>query len=858
MDRDPLPIDAALPELLAELRAAGAVVLRAPTGAGKTTRVPPAVVESGLAGDGLVIVLEPRRVAARAAARRMAIEHGSPLGDTFGYQVRFDRKAGTRTRVLVVTPGVLLRRLHDDPCLDGVTCVVFDEFHERGLESDLAFGMVRLIRESVRPDLKAVVMSATVDADPVSAYLGGCPVVASEGRAFPVEIAYRSRRADTPLIEAVGDAVREVLDEMTGDVLVFLPGLREIRQAAEVLAGVDAEVLPLHGELPPEQQDRALLKLARRKVVLATNVAETSVTVEGVTAVVDSGLARQMEFEPAVGMDRLRLVPISRASADQRAGRAGRTQPGVCVRLWDEASHRSRPEQTVPEIRRVDLCGAVLQLIALGESDAARFPWLDAPRPEAIAQSVQLLEQLGLMGGNAITDLGRAAAGLPVHPRLGRLLLEGRRLGCPDRAALAAALLSERDPVQRDFDSGPPVRTAPPTVSDVLDRVEAMEAFEATGRLDGPLGRLHRGGARAVLEVRDQLRRLVRPGPPSPFPPREGRVKAPPPPGEGLGWLGSDTALFRCVFAAYPDRLARRREPGSTRAVTVGGRGVKLAPTSGVTEPELFVCVDVDAGGADSFVRLASGVERDWLPVERITARIEVRFDEVTEKLAARKRTQFDDLVLDDTPAHIADEDEAARVLAVAAAERLEKVLPPPDSDAGRYRTRVRCLRTWLPELNLPAFDATDLREALESLARGRRSLAELRNGPWLDVMKGQLSYEQLRAVEIEAPERIEVPSGSHITIEYAEGRPPVLAARIQEMFGLAETPRLARGRVKVLLHLLAPNYRPQQVTDDLASFWKNGYPLVRKELRARYPKHSWPEDPMTAEAVRGVKRKQG
>ncbi|MFM8273412.1 MAG: helicase-related protein, partial [Gemmata sp.] len=448
MPRDPLPVDDALPKLLAALTATGAAVLRAPTGAGKTTRVPPALVESGAAGNGLVLVLEPRRVAARAAARRMALEHGSPLGDAFGYQVRFDKKAGSRTRVLVVTPGVLLRRLHDDPFLEGVAAVVFDEFHERGSEADVALGMVRLIRENVRPELKCVVMSATVDPGAVSAYFGGCPVVDSRGRTFPVEVRYRPRRNDTPVSRAVADAVRDALTEGTGDVLAFLPGLREVRQTADELEAAareqDVLVLPLHGDLPPEQQDRALQQLSRRKVVLATNVAETSVTVEGVTRVVDSGLARQMEFDPGIGMDRLRLVPISRASADQRAGRAGRTAPGVCIRLWDEPSHRGRPEQTVPEIRRVDLCGAVLQLAALGEPDARKFPWLDAPSEEAVAQALQLLGALDLFSGGALTPLGEAAAGLPVHPRLGRLLLESRRLGCAPRAALAAALLSER------------------------------------------------------------------------------------------------------------------------------------------------------------------------------------------------------------------------------------------------------------------------------------------------------------------------------------------------------------------------------------------------------------------------------
>ncbi|MBA4187051.1 MAG: ATP-dependent helicase HrpB [Planctomycetaceae bacterium] len=842
MPREPLPIDDALPELLAVLRTFGAAVLRAPTGAGKTTRVPPAIVESGRAGDGLVIMLEPRRVAARAAARRMALEHGSALGDVFGYQVRFERKAGPRTRVMVVTPGVLLRRLHDDPFLEGVACVVFDEFHERSLEADLALGLVRLIRENVRPELQAIVMSATVDPGPVSAYMGGCPVVDSLGRAFPVEVKYRPRRGDTPVSLAVADAVREVLAETTGDVLAFLPGLREIRQAAEELEHFAREggfeVLPLHGDLPPEQQDRALQKFGHRKIVLATNVAETSVTVDGVTAVVDSGLARQMEFSPSIGMDRLKLGPISRASADQRAGRAGRTQPGVCVRLWDEPSHRGRPEQTTPEIRRVDLCGAVLQLLALGESDVERFPWLDAPRSDSLAESLRLLDQLGTTSKGTLTDVGRAAAALPVHPRLARLLLEGQRLGCGPRAALAAALISERDPFFREFDSGPQIRTAPSTVSDVLDRVEALEAFEATGRLDGPLGRLHRGGARAVLDVRDQLAACG----------SAGRREAA---------SGTDHALLRCILAAYPDRLARRREPGSSKAVTVGGRGIRLAPSSGVTEPELFVCVDVDAGGTDSFVRLASGVEREWLPADRITTRSEVTFDDRSEKLVARKITRFEELVLDETPAHIGDEDEAARALADAAAERFEKCLPTPESDAGRFRTRVRCLRAWVPELNLPPFDAADLREALGFFCRGKRSLADVRHGPWLDFFRGQLTYDQLRTIDAEAPDRIEVPSGSHISIEYTEGRPPVLAARIQEMFGLTETPRIARGRVKVLLHLLAPNHRPQQVTDDLASFWANGYPIVRKELRARYPKHSWPEDPLTAEAVCGVRKRR-
>ena len=837
MSRPTLPIDAALPELLAALRSAGACVLRAPTGAGKTTRVPPALVESGLAGHGQVLLLEPRRVAARAAARRMAAEHGTPLGDVYGYHVRFDRKAGPRTRVLAVTPGMLLRRLHDDPYLESASAVVFDEFHERSLDTDLALGLCRLIRQTVRPELLLIVMSATVETGPVAAYLGDCPVVASEGRTFPVEIRYHPRRSETPWPAATAAAVRYALATTDGDVLAFLPGLREIRQTADELEAFAADagvsVLPLHGDLPPEQQDRALQKLDRRKVVLATNVAETSVTVDGVTAVVDTGLARQMEFDSSVGLDRLRLGPISRASADQRAGRAGRTRPGVCVRLWDEIGHRARPEQTEPEIRRVDLAGAVLTLLALGEADVARFPWLDPPRSEAVAQAFELLRKLGAVSDDGLTDIGVSLATLPVHPRLGRLLVEGQRLGVPDRAALAAALLSERDPFLREAD-GPPVRSAPPTMSDVLDRVEALEAFAASGRADG----LHRGGAYAVLQARDQLQSLA----------AALRAAAKP--------LDPDDALMLAVFAAFPDRLARRREKHDRRAKMVGGRGVRLGPASGVLEPELFVCVDVDAGGVDSLVRQASGVRREWLPADRLVTVVEVVFDPDAEKLIVRKQTRFADLVLDETPSHIADEDEAARVLSEAAANQLSTVLPAADSPVGQLLTRIRCLRTWVPELDLPAFTDTDLAEMLPELCRGQRSLAAVRAGPWLDAIRGHLTYDQWQAVERDAPERIEVPSGSRIALTYEGGRPPVLAARVQELFGLAETPRVGRGRVKVLLHLLAPNYRPQQVTDDLASFWANGYPLVRKELRARYPRHSWPEDPLTAEAIRGPKKR--
>ena len=841
MPRAPLPVDAVLPAMLAHLRAAGAVVLRSPTGAGKTTRVPPAILEAGLAVNGRVLLLEPRRVAARAAARRMAHEHGSPLGETFGYHVRFERQFNTRTRVLVVTPGMLLRQLHDDPFLESVACVVFDEFHERGLESDIALGMVKLLRQTVRSDLRVVVLSATIDPVPISQYLGDCPIVISDGRTFPVEVTYRPRRADVPATTAAADAVHELIDRITGGVLVFLPGLREIRQTASLLEPLERQgiaVLPLHGDLPPEQQDRALQSVNERKVVLATNVAETSVTVEGITAVVDTGTARQLEFDTNTGMDRLRLVPISRAAADQRTGRAGRTQAGVCVRLWDEAGHRSRPDQTEPEIRRIDLAGAVLQLHSFGETDLVAFPWFEPPRPQAIPQAEQLLEQLGAMIAGKLTPLGERLAKLPVHPRVGRLLIEGARLGIPERAALAAALLSERDPFVRD--DGGWKRPNAATTSDVLDRVEALEAFQNQGRTVFPLGELHRGSAKQLSEVQKQLLRIV-----------GGQTSNLLSATEGGG--RNDDALLRSIFAAYPDRLARRRGPGDSRARMVGGRGVKLAPQSGVTESALFVCVDVEAGGVESLVRSASAVDRDWLPLEMLRSTNEVFFDDGTEKLVARKQLRYGDLVIDDVPGHIAEEAHAAEVLAEAAAMRWDKAKPSDDSASGRFLLRIACFRGWFPDVDFPELP---LLELLPELCRGLRSLDAVRNGPWLERIRQEIPYPLLQRLDREVPDAWTVPTGSVIPLAYELGRPPILAVRIQEIFGLTETPRIAGGRVKVLLHLLAPNHRPQQVTDDLASFWANGYAVVKKELRMKYPRHSWPDDPINAEPSRGPKRR--
>jgi len=842
--KSPLPIDDVLPELVGALRAVSSAVLVAPTGAGKTTRVPPALLAAGIGGDRRIVMLEPRRIAARAAARRMAEENGWSLGGEVGYQVRFDRRAGPSTRILVVTEGILVQMLQADPFLEEVGAILFDEIHERNLQTDLSLAMARRVQREVRPDLRLLAMSATVDPGPIAEYLNA-PVIESRGRLHPVEIEYldprRERGEEPPLPARVAVAVRRVLERSPGDVLVFLPGVGEIQRSAEALTPLaverDLAVLPLYGDLPPERQDAVLRPLDRRKVVLATNVAETSVTVDGVTAVVDSGLVRRLRYDPATGLDRLELGKVSRASADQRAGRAGRQAPGLCLRLWGEWEHPALPERETPEIRRVDLAGPALQLLAWGEGDPSSFEWFEAPEPAALTAAMDLLRRLGATGPHGLTPTGTAMAHLPVHPRLARLLIEGHRLGHPRETALLAALLAERDPFPRSPRAERGTGPRRSSRSDLLDRLDALEAFERHGRSSGP--DLNPGAARFVLQARDQLAETIRRelGPPSGT--SEDR----------------DEALLRALLAAYPDRVARRREPRSPRAVMIGGRGVRLAEESAVLEPELFLALDVSGLQPEALVRLASEVDPAWLPGDALRTSVEVEFDPERERVVARKRTRDEDLILSETEAP-PPAGEAEQALVRAAAERLDRALPLDDPEVAGFLARVRCLREWMPELGLTAFDTGDLLDLLPALAAGKRSFAELRRAPLLDVLRGTLSWEQLQALEREAPERLEVPSGSRIRVDYEPGRPPVLAARIQELFGLAETPRLAAGRVPVLMHLLAPNFRPQQVTHDLRSFWENTYPQVRRELQGRYPKHAWPEDPWTAKAQRKPVRK--
>jgi ATP-dependent helicase HrpB len=829
----PLPIDALLPEIVAKLAGPNCLVLRAPPGAGKTTRVAPALLDAGLAGKKSLLLLQPRRLAARAAAERIAHERDVALGEEVGYQVRFERRAGPRTRILVMTDGMLLRRLQDDPFLEDVGCVVFDEFHERSLNLDLALAMIRRAQLDLRPELKIVVMSATLAAGPVARFLGDCPQVESEGRMFPVDVRYLRHARSEPLEAVVARCVAESLEQTAGHVLVFLPGQREIwraqRQLESLVEATDVSLMPLHGELPLAEQQAVLQSSTRRKVVLATNVAETSITIDGVTTVVDSGLARRQQFDPALGINHLEVCRISRAAADQRAGRAGRTGPGICLRLWTEREQQGLADFEIPEVLRVDLAGPVLELLQWGEADPGKFAWFESPPDESLRRALVLLRRLGAIDRTSLTPLGRQMVRLPVHPRVARLLLAGQMAGHPNEAALAAAMLSERDPFRQQERRGQPLEHW--SASDVLDRMAIIEEFERGGPQSQAGGQLNRNAARFILRARDQLLRLLD---------HETGGKA--------SSVSAPEAVRRALLTAYPDRLARRRAAGSRRAVMVGGRGVCLAPESAVVESELFVCVDVqEVGQSEALVRQASAVERDWLPPAQLKVTIDLEFDPQRERVLAVRRTRFADLVIDEAPIGLPPGVDAAEILAREAAARLE---PAQwfDQQAQSFVARVELLRRHMPELEWPPAEDEPNRLLLE-LCQGCVSFEDLRGKSALPVLQACLSSRQLATLDREAPLRIRVPSGSQIAVDYTVGKAPALAVRIQELYGLAETPRIAGGRVRLVLHLLAPNMRPQQVTDDLASFWANTYEQVRKDLKRRYPKHSWPDNPASARA---------
>lgn len=811
---DSLPVDEALPRLKAALEARNAAVLVAPPGAGKTTRVPLALLDAPWLAGRKIVMQEPRRLAARAAARRMAASLGEQVGETVGYRVRLDTKVGPRTRIEVVTDGLFLRMLQDDPALETVGCVIFDELHERGLDSDLSFALVREAQTALREDLRVIAMSATLDPGPVSERLGGAPMIESMGRMFPVETRYLDREFAGRLEDATASAIRAALKEQSGSALVFLPGVGEIRRVQERLQGLGAEVdvAPLYGDLSPADQDRAIAPSppGRRKVVLSTAIAETSLTIEGVRVVIDSGQMRLPRFSPRSGMTRLETVKVSQASADQRRGRAGRLEPGVCYRLWTEEAQRGLVPFTAPEILDADLAPLALELAAWGVSDASTLPWLTPPPAAALATARALLLDLGAIDDKgAITPHGRAMSRIGQHPRVAHLVLKGREMGHGRVAALLAAILGERDflrlpPGQRDVD--------------LRHRVD----LALSGKAPRPL-----------LEV---ARRLAK------------------------GNDSDSSATGALLALAYPDRIGRRRAGTSGRYLLSGGQGASLPEGDPMGNEEFVVVADLDGAAQNARIFLAAPIgvrEIEELYESRVVDEDVLSWSARDGVVLARRRRRLGALLLEDKPLTRPDP-EALKAAMLDGVRQMGLTALPWTGDLQAWRQRVGFMRaideSW-PDLSDAALLAS-LDTWLGPFLNGATRREHLQRIDLGAALRTLVPWEQARRLDGLVPTHIEVPSGSRVPLDYANPAEPTLSVRLQEMFGLTETPRIAGGKVPVTIHLLSPARRPVQVTRDLASFWKNGYRDVKSELKGRYPRHYWPDDPLVAEPTARVKRR--
>jgi ATP-dependent helicase HrpB len=834
---EPLPIDESLPEVLAALSRSKTVLLMAPPGSGKTTRVPPALLKM-LQGGGEVVVLEPRRLAARAAAQRVAQEVGCELGGLVGYQVRGDSRISKATRLRFVTEGVLVRQMVQDPFLEGVAAVCLDEFHERHLEGDLALAMLNETRTTVREDLLLCVMSATLDPLPLLNYLPGAEVVEADGRLYPVDVQHMPRASNDDLEVLVRNAVEQALADTAGDVLVFLPGVGEISRAQGALANLRSrlgvEVLPLHGRLDLKEQTRAIQPLDGRKVVLSTNVAESSLTIAGVTAVVDSGLARELRFDRGRGVDVLEKTRISLASATQRAGRAGRTGPGRCYRLWTAAEERGMRPHSLPDVQRVDLCGPALSVRAFAGRDPVDFGWFEAPPRDALQGADQLLARLGAIDvkKGTLTAFGNKLLQMPLHPRLGAVVLEGRELGCVHAAATAAMLLSDAEQLGR----GGGQRGIGDRAERGADLHEAVDAFLLAEQRSFPESLCrefgsHPGAARGLQQNRNRLL------------PRGGRQ-------DERSWDTTD--LNRCLLRGFPDRVVRRSLPVAGKEVRtgtmVGGRGIVL-PTAADGE-ELILALRLHESGRQQRSQAVLTAALTMQDLEAVAANalttvVDAQLDEQAGRVIAVRQHRYLDLPL-----------RSARGGEVTGERARELLLPVLASDPWRWLGEQKDLRRliarlqWLiermPEVEWPTIDDAAVATASIDMLSGT-DLKSLRDARVKELVLAQLTQQQQHTLKHAAPDRIELPTGRAAVVDYSAEAGPTVAARLQEFFGLPEVARLAGGRVPVVLQLLAPNSRPVQVTTDLASFWKNVYPQVRKELGRRYPRHSWPEDPLAA-----------
>jgi ATP-dependent helicase HrpB len=829
----PLPIDAVLDELAATLARHNAAVLVAPPGAGKTTRVPLALLDAPWLAGRKIIVLEPRRIAARASAERMARSLGERAGETVGYRVRFGSKVSRATRIEVVTEGIFSRQILDDPELNDVAAVLFDEFHERSLDADLGLALARDAQTGLREDLRILVMSATLDGARIANMLGGAPVIASEGRAFAVETRYLGRKADMPLERQMADAVAMALRADPGSVLAFLPGAAEIRRTQTLLGerihDAAIEIVPLFGALDAAVQDRAIAAApqGRRKVVLATSIAETSLTIEGVRIVVDSGVARVPRYEPDIGLTRLETVRASRAAVDQRRGRAGRTEPGVCYRLWDEPQTASLAPYTQPEILSADLSALVLDLAQWGVSDPATLAFLDPPPAPALKEARSLLRELGALDGDGrITAEGNSLRALALPPRLARMIVDSHRLGAGETAADIAAVVTERG-----------------LGGDSVD-------------LDARLDQFRRDRSQRAGSARSLARRWASQAASSPSPQGGGERR------DFARNRQDDMAAAEpttgvMLALAFPDRVARNRGQGSF--VLANGRGAVVDPASALARAPYVAVAELTGTAAQGRILLAAPIALADIEAhfaDRIETADEVSFDRGAMALRARRRRTLQAMTLSEAPLALTPSAETARVLAdgllVAGIERL-----PWSKPARQWRDRVMFLRraegeAW-PDLSDQALAAR--REAwLVPLLYDKISLKELSPGDLSEALAALLPGQLRARLEREAPTHFEAPTGTLLAIDYEAEQGPTIAVRLQELFGLTTHPSIAKGAVPLVLELLSPAHRPVQVTRDLPGFWRGSYAAVRADLRGRYPRHPWPEDPASAMPTRRVK----
>lgn len=803
------------------------VILQAPPGAGKSTVLPAQLLNEPWLKNKKIVMLEPRRLAARSVAHRIASLLNERAGETVGYRIRFEQVVSERSQLEVLTEGILTRLIQSDNSLEETGLVIFDEFHERSLQADLALALTLQVQSVLREDLRILIMSATLDGERLSSLLGNAPVISSQGRQYPVTIEYYNVDPDAPLPIRMTKAIRKVLQEQVGDVLAFLPGTGDIIRTQELLetGSTGALVLPLYGDLPFKKQQEAILPdpQGRRKIVLATSIAETSLTIEGITTVIDSGFSRVPRFDLRSGLTRLETIRVTRDAADQRAGRAGRLGPGVCYRLWSEGTHQYLVPNRNPEILDADLAPTLLELMQWGVKDINDLFWLTPPPLAAVSQAKELLQQLDAIDNGQITKRGKEMVKLPTHPRLAHILIEASSSG-KKRLALAAdiaSLLEERDPLPKE--SG----------ADLTLRLELLRKWRSGERINGDRGTLER-----IERLATNWRKLFAIQP------------------DNLPVSDKDVGVL--VAAAYPERIARQTEKHSERYKLVNNRVAKLPTHDPLTHEPWLAVAQLDAGQSEGKIFLAAPLDEQDLYHLSHKKHV-VRWNDERGMIEALEEHRIGSLVLASKISREISPEERSRILCEVVRNRGLKILGWSETQA-TWQARIMSLRLWRPQENWPDVSEQSLLSTLEEwLSPYLGSVSkqtELERLELTNILEGLIPWDLQSRVSTLAAEKLQVPSGSMIRLTYfADGRPPVMEVRLQEVFGLLETPSVNEGRTKVIMHLLSPGFKPVQVTQDLRSFWTNTYTEVRRELRMRYPKHHWPEDPWTAEAVRGVKR---